>query len=321
MDLIHARSERALAMANQLLRGALGRRMEVLIQGLLDVLARVEAHIDFPEEDLPAEDVAALKVAIEGLKDDLGRLMASGQYGGMLRDGIRTVLMGSTNVGKSSLLNRLVGRERALVSPEPGTTRDYLEEVITVGGHWLRFVDTAGLNPGAGGLEELGIRKSLEQVANADLVLWVVDPIGGVSPLPDQITSKLNERNTILIVNKKDIGDVQIPRIYCGFSTIRTSALTGEGLDGLLDAIERLALGFSTEVNEDLVAINSRHAVALGLAKEFLGAAREKLMAGEYAELVASDLRGALAAFGEIAGRVDNERMLDRLFASFCIGK
>lgn len=146
MDLIHARSERALAAANQQLRGALGRHMESLISQLVNILAMIEAYIDFPEEDLPDEDRKRVQDQLAKLLKDTSRLLATTHYGELLREGIKTVIVGEPNAGKSSLLNCLVGRDRALVSSEPGTTRDYLEERIAIGSHWLRLIDTAGLN-------------------------------------------------------------------------------------------------------------------------------------------------------------------------------
>src|SRR5262249_6401222 len=140
MDLIHARSERALAAAHQQLRGELGRRMNALVEALLGILARIEAYIDFPEDDLPPEDRSVIAVELARLGSETDRLLATSHYGEVLRDGIKTVIVGAPNVGKSSLLNRLVGRERALVSPEPGTTRDFIEERIVVGPHCLRLI-------------------------------------------------------------------------------------------------------------------------------------------------------------------------------------
>ena len=146
MDLIHARSERALAAANQQLRGSLGRHLGELTDGLLLVLARIEAYIDFPDEDLPSEDHQIVLRELDTVLRGTARLLATHHYGELLRDGIKTVIIGEPNAGKSSLLNRLIGRDRALVSPEPGTTRDFIEERIILGPHCLRLIDTAGLN-------------------------------------------------------------------------------------------------------------------------------------------------------------------------------
>ncbi len=320
MDLIHARSERALAAANLQLRGALGRRMEELIQLQVRLLANIEAHLDFPEEDLPPEDLAMLRADLDRLQEGVGRLAATNRYGGLLRDGVRTVILGEPNVGKSSLLNRLVGRDRALVSPEPGTTRDYLEEVVTVGPHALRLVDTAGLNAAAVSLERAGIEKTREQAGEADLILWVVDATRPLPSLPAEFADRLTPERSLLVLNKSDL----VPDLAARHPTLRAvavSALTGAGLDRLRDEVVRLVDATRSEVGDEVVAINARHADALRRATAELVKARGCLDEKAPMELVASHLRGSLDCLGEISGRVDNERILDALFATFCIGK
>jgi tRNA modification GTPase len=321
MDLIHARSERALAAANQQLRGALGRRIEVLIAGLIGVLAHVEAYIDFPDEDLPADDRQKVLAQLAALSTGTAQLLATSQYGLLLRDGIKTVILGEPNAGKSSLLNRLIGRERALVSPDPGTTRDYIEERIIVGSHWLRLIDTAGLNESPSPLERRGIDKTLELATEADLYLWVIDSTRRVPLLAAALGSRMNPANCIAVFNKSDLlvdpGDPS-PAI---FQSVRVSALTGAGFETLRQAIAERAEAFSVETGDELIAINARHAHALQEAAANIQRASEKIVAGGHNELVASDLRVVLESLGQISGKIDNERMLDQLFATFCIGK
>lgn len=318
MDVIHARSERALMAANEQLRGALGRRMQALTDELLKILAVVEAYIDFPEEDLPAENRADLERRTADLQRETDRLLATSHYGEILRDGLKVVIVGEPNVGKSSLLNRLVGRERALVSPEPGTTRDFIEERVMMGGHWVRLIDTAGLNPSPAPLERLGMEKTHERAAEADLLLVVSDATRSEAPTFKELADGAPHSKRINVLNKSDL---------CKFDSaqaagrIRVSAKTGEGMDGLRELIAAAADSFQNTVGEDRVAINARHSQSLTNASRALAAALEKLRAAGPPELLASDLRDVLAAFGEIVGRVDNERMLDQLFASFCIGK
>lgn len=322
MDLIHARSERALTAANQQLRGSLGRHMQSLISQLVNILAVIEAYIDFPDEDLPPENRQAVLRDLETLKSATRRLLATSHYGAMLRDGIKTVILGEPNAGKSSLLNRLVGRERALVSAEPGTTRDYLEERILAGPHALRLIDTAGLNPSPSSLEKRGMDKTLEQAAEADLFLWVIDVTRPLPTLPPPAAKRLTPANTIAVFNKSDlpatVSDTALPS---GLPCVPVSALTGSGLEELMSAITSVADSFQAETGDELIAINARHVQALSAAGECLDSAVQKLAAIEATELVASDLRGALDAFGQISGKIDHERVLDRLFASFCIGK
>jgi tRNA modification GTPase len=324
MDLINARSDRALAAARQVLRGALGRHMAELVDGVLGALATVEAYIDFPDEDLPAEDRAKLAGRVKALLDGTDRLLATERTGALLREGIMTVILGEPNAGKSSVLNRMVGNERAIVSPQPGTTRDFIEERINVGPHGLRLVDTAGLNPRAKGLEMLGVEKTLERAGRADLFLLVLDATRPTPSIPEEIRSRITNSNTLVAVNKTDLLEnsgqpLAVPPP--GIPTVAISALSGQGLDLLLAELARLADGIQQTFGPERIAINVRHAHFLAEAHACLDAAMAKLEGNGPAELLASDLRGALSAFGEISGKVDNERMLDQLFASFCIGK
>jgi tRNA modification GTPase len=320
MDLIHARSERALAAAHRQLRGALGRHLAELVDGTLDALARVEAYIDFPDEDLPPEDLAAVRSRLEAVRAGAGRLLATHHYGDLLRDGIKTVIAGEPNAGKSSLLNRLVGRDRAIVSAEPGTTRDYIEETVVVGPHCLRLIDTAGLNPEPAGLERLGIEKTLARIDEADLLLLVLDANRPTPPFVGLLG--VDRKRIIAALNKTDLlSGPPKPALPPEIGVVAVSALTGDGFDELRRALVRGADGLQPVAGGDAVAINARHAHALAQAGDCLADALRKLESRPESELLASDLRGALAAFGEISGRIDNERVLDRLFAQFCIGK
>jgi tRNA modification GTPase len=324
MDLIHARSERALAAAREVLRGALSRHLAELVGQVLAARAAVEAYIDFPDEDLPPEDRTGLAAQVSSALAGTDRLLATERTGALLREGISTVILGEPNAGKSSLLNRIVGSERAIVSPEPGTTRDFIEERVSAGPHGLRLVDTAGLNPGALGIEALGIGKALERAASADLHLLVLDASRPAPPLPPGLESRINSSNTLVVLNKCDLLKDRgrpVAAVPAGLSSVPVSALTGEGMDRLLAEIVRLADAMQTTVGEERIAINVRHAHYLSEARICLAHALANIEGHGPAELLASDLLGALEALGQISGKVDNERMLDHLFASFCIGK
>jgi tRNA modification GTPase len=322
MDLIHARSERALAAANNQLRGSLGRRMNELVDLLLDVIARIEAYIDFPEEDLPPEDREALLRDLGRLEDETGQLLSTAHYGEVLRGGIKTVIVGPPNVGKSSILNRLVGRDRALVSAEPGTTRDFIEETIMMGPHCVRVIDTAGFNSSPAPLEKLGIEKTYERLEEADLVICVSDVFG----VPDQalsgMTERLSGRRIIQVINKIDIEEpcgTDAGSIRSG--ACRISAATLEGFEELKRRIVAHADQLQSEAGDEGVAVNARHAGAPSSAVAALRAAREKFLNSKPNELVTSDLRIALVSYGDVVGAIGNEAMLDRLFATFCVGK
>ena len=321
MDLIHARSERALAAANQQLRGAVGRQMDSLISQLVNILAMIEAYVDFPEEDLPPEDRQVVQRQLAELLAGTNRLLATNHYGELLREGIKTVILGEPNAGKSSLLNCLIGRDRALVSPEPGTTRDYLEERVSMGPHWLRLIDTAGLNSAPSSLEKRGIDKTFEQAADADLFLWVIDSTRALPALPPALAARMTPANTISVFNKIDLPPANRGELPQAFPVVNISALQGAGLEALQAAVTKLAESFHVEIGDELIAINARHSHALEQAKACLVTAGQKLTHNEPSELVASDLRVALDAFGQVSGKIDYERILDQLFASFCIGK
>lgn len=322
MDLIHARSERALEAANRQLRGALGRQIAAAIARLVDVVAEVEAYIDFPEDDLPVENRIRLLGAVTAIRLDTGRLLATAHYGALLRDGVRTVLVGEPNAGKSSLLNRLLGWERALVSPEPGTTRDFLEEPRALGAHKIRFIDTAGLNPDPAPLERRGIERTLERAAEADIFLLVLDASRPSPTLPPGLAARLQAGNTVVVWNKTDLAAPgQLPAAWRSFAKVAVSALAGDGIDALEREISLLVDKDSLRFDGELIAVNARHAAALAEAGECFAAAEAKLRDQSADELLAADLRGALEALGRIGGRVDHEQILDRLFSAFCIGK
>ena len=342
MDVIRARSDRALAAAQQQLEGSLGRHLSRLNSELLDALARVEAYIDFPDEDLPAEDRALVRDAVTRVLSGTQQLLATQRYGEILRLGIRTVIVGAPNAGKSSLLNRMVGYERAIVSAEPGTTRDFIEDTLMAGAHAVRLIDTAGLNRTPGDIERKGIEKTFERARTADLVLWVIDlSLPVIPPLPADMAATLTVPTTLVVGNKADLVSPERARemlapgalAEAGLSerwvkqaqTFLVSASTGEGIAALTRAIEAVADGFQVQTGDEIIAVNARHAHALERAKTSLETAlhflRENAVPSSPPELISSDLREALEAFGEIQGKFDNERMLDRLFATFCIGK
>lgn len=327
MDLISARSERALTAANQQLRGALGRRIRELVDQLVNVIARVEAYIDFPEEDLPTEDREGMKTILRELLRETEQLRATSHYGELLHDGIKVVIVGAPNAGKSCVFNRLVGQDRALVSAEPGTTRDFLEERITVGPHLVRLIDTAGLNEHPSPLEKLGMEKTMELVAATDLLLLVLDATDTMPNFPSALLSRLSRKNTLILLNKCDmptdgtITQISSKRAEHEPISLNVSARYGTNFEALLSNIELLACNLQPESDNRAFAINGRHHDALVRVQQYLSTALDKLADGTSAELLASDLRSALACLGEIIGTIENDRILDALFGHFCIGK
>ena len=322
MELIQARSDKAIRAANNQLRGAFGRQLNSLRQKLIASIATIEAYIDFPEEDLPPEEKEVYVSGIRELMTYCSRLIDTGRYAAFLRDGVKTLILGEPNAGKSSLLNALLGFERAIVSREPGTTRDFLRERLIVGPHSIQLLDTAGLRTAQNDIEEEGIRRTIELAEEADVFLVVEDSTVPSPSLPDGILSRLNSSNCLLIRNKIDLGD-QVPDEsgIAPFRKIELSALTGEGIDRLRSAVIDLIESHFSSDEDDLILVNARHSLALNELRFCLESALSKLEADDAIELIASDMRGALDAIGSILGKIDNETVLDELFSTFCIGK
>ncbi len=322
IDLIQAGSERALEAANRQLRGELGRRIQSLTDTLLQILAEIEAYIDFPEEDLPDENAGGPVTRIRTLLTSVKELAATARYGTLLREGVGTIILGAPNAGKSSLLNRLVKRDRAIVSDQPGTTRDFLEERLHLAGYCIRLLDTAGLRDEGDPIERLGMQKTLEQADEADLFLLVLDATLPHPPLPESLRARLTPGNTLVIHNKVDLlGKGQPAPFLPECRQVALSALTGDGLDSLETALESLLRKEAESPGADRIAVSARHAQALERVRLALETGLAHLLDHQPPELAASELRAALDALGEIVGRIDNEAMLDKLFATFCIGK
>ena len=322
LQLIRARSDRALQAARRQLAGSVGRIVDDLVERLLQLTAETEAYIDFPEEDLPPEEEEGPLRSLDALLRDIDGLIATRRYSDLLHDGIKCVILGEPNVGKSSLLNALTGEDRVLVSAEPGTTRDYVEERILIGPYLLRVIDTAGLHEAASALEEAGIARSREQIESADLLLVVLDATRPSPTLPAAVQEVLRKRQTLVLENKCDLAEAPAHAAFApALPHLAVSATTGDGLPGLRDRIRQSIEEGLLIPESEAVLVSARHAHALADARERLRAARRLLRDGEATELVASEIHAAVHALGRITGKVDPEAVLDHLFASFCIGK
>jgi len=320
-DLIHSRTELALAAANEQLAGKLSRRINQLRDDLVKTLAHVEAHIDFPDEDIAPDTRAQLLGRLERAEAFISELLRTAHEGQVLRRGIRAAIVGAPNAGKSSLLNQLLGRDRAIVSPVAGTTRDTIEETANVRGLPVVFIDTAGLRDSSDALEAEGVRRSRQSYAQGELILHVLD---ASEALTDSQRSQLAEfagKKRILICNKSDLPRrLELPSEMKA-EAVEVSCLTGAGLEPLKDTIKSAI--WSGEIKAEMleVMINSRHQDALRRAGEATRQTIEALRADATLELVALDLRIAMNAVGEVVGKTTTEDLLDSIFSQFCIGK
>ena len=316
MDLISAQTDMAMRAAHEQLTGRLGDQSEALRESLLGVVAHIEAYIDFPEEDIDPDTGAAMLKRIDDVLDGISKMLSTAEQGRIIREGVRTVICGEPNVGKSSLLNALLGYERAIVSDVEGTTRDTVEEVVNVQGIPVRLIDTAGVRESSDKIEQQGIVRSEQQIELADLILEVVD---GSKPGERLLTEEqIGGRHHLLVVNKSDLGQDDV---WADHKSVRISCREDHGLDALADAISDELLLSESAWGGHAMAINARHQDCLKKAAESLGHAREAMELGTGVEFASIDLREGLEAIGQIAGRVDTEEILGVIFGSFCIGK
>ena len=315
MDLISAQTSLALRSANEQLDGRLGRTCENIRAKLLGATAHLEAFIDFPEEDIDPEVGAALCKTLSEQSASIAGLLSTADQGRILREGVRTVIFGKPNVGKSSLLNRLLGYQRAIVSSKEGTTRDTIEEVVNLRGVPLRLIDTAGVRESSDEIEQEGIAMTHGQVARADLVLVIWDL--SESFVDSAEVSIPDGARRLDILNKSDLEDVS----WAGVKGLRISCESGSGFEDLESAISKLLSLDEAQWGDHSVAVNARHQACLTRAQSSLTRAITSLRAGDEPELTALDLREALTAIGEIAGIVDTEEILGEIFGNFCIGK
>lgn len=321
-DLIRARSDRSLEVAQRQLHGSVGRKMSELTERLLSVMAHLEAYIDFPEEDLPGEDQAGPASELRQLIDEMRDLIETQRYSALLHDGIKTLIIGEPNVGKSSLINALTGADRSIVSDIPGTTRDYISAFMMVGPWRIEILDTAGLHEAGDAIEKIGIDHTIEQAETADFFLLVLDATTPSPTLPDSLLQRMTATNTIVIENKTDLAGVRTHADFLpSLKHVQTSLLERKGLAELREVWLQSIDSSLSQPQNDGVVVNARHAASLGEAVDALELASSKLKNDELSELIAADLRDAVDHIGQVVGRVDNERMLDSLFKQFCIGK
>ncbi len=314
MDLIRARTDLALRSAHEQLEGRLGSEITAVREKIVEMLAHVEASIDFPDEDIAPDEGGKLRARLDSIMQRMRDLLATAEHGRILREGLRAVIYGPTNAGKSSLLNRLLGYDRAIVDETPGTTRDTIEEVINLRGIPVRLLDTAGLRASTDPIEQEGMARTERSMAAADLLLHVLDRN---APKPAGFDENLTDQTRLVLLNKSDLPEHPD---WKNHEALRICCVRENGLRGLEEAIVA-SISRHHLRPESALAINSRHRDCLRRALASCELAATTMTNGLAPEYIAVDLRGALGALGEITGADNVEEILDSVFAQFCIGK
>jgi len=327
IDLLQAKTTSGVRLAAGQLQGALFDQIAAIRDVLVDILAVVEVAIDFPDDEaeiLAVDEVSAKLVA--QVEDPLEHLIFLADQGKVFREGVNVVIAGRPNVGKSSLLNGLLREERALVTEIPGTTRDTIEEMISVRGIPVHLVDTAGIRNHDDCVEELGIERARRKLQEADLVLFVIDTAVALTDLDRELYQYLEDKKRIVVLNKMDIAVTDqvdsVSREFPEDDQVRIAARQGMGLEALLDAIHRAILVESGGIQEQVsCAPNVRHTMILEKTLAACRRLRATLQAGATVDLIAVDLQVALDHLGDIVGLTTPDDVLDALFSRFCIGK
>ncbi len=326
IDIVHADSEEGLRQAELQLEGMLSGLINEYKETVLDILAEVEAQVDFPEEDIDPVIKEDIKSRSSNLIEVIDLLLESYEQGRVLKHGVSTVIIGKPNVGKSSLLNRLLLKDRAIVSPHPGTTRDFIEEILSVGGIALKLSDTAGIRVTADEIERVGVDIARDKAGKSELIIAVMDGSSGLDDDDRTVLELISGKTAIVAINKSDLSENLFPDALKDYIdpryTVRTSAKTGVGIDELNNAILSLLLqNENPRESGEIVLTELRHKSALEKARASLKAFLNILDLGESPEFLALELRIALDALGEITGETTTEDILGRIFSKFCVGK
>lgn len=322
-DLIESQTLHQAKVAAQQLEGALSHRLQPIKQKLVELIALLEAGIDFAEDDVSVLPSSQILEHIAAIRAPLEELAKSFAYGKLVHEGLTLAIVGRPNVGKSSLFNRLVERERAIVTATPGTTRDLVTETVAINGIPVKLIDTAGIRAALDEAESIGIRKSMEALADADLVLVVLDSSQPANEEDKQLLQQVEQRTAIVVLNKADLhlASSDETNAVSAADRVRTSALTGEGVPELRQAILRHVSGESASAAESGILTNARHAALVRDSLKALADAESAVHNRVPHEMLLLDLYSALRPLDEITGATTNDDILNLIFSRFCIGK
>ncbi len=325
MDIIHAKTEMALNASVKQLEGSVKKEIDQLNEEVLELIAHVEASIDYPEYDVEDLEFSKVRKQCEHMKIRIEKLIKSYDHGRIIREGIKTVIVGRPNVGKSSLLNALLREQRAIVTDVPGTTRDSLEEYMNIHGIPLKLIDTAGIRLTEDVVEKIGVNKSKELIESADLVLYVID---GSQPLTEEdkeIIKLIQHQKVIVLMNKSDlkvcVEKKQLEKYLPQSHIIEISAIYYKGLEALEEEIKEQFMSGQVQSNDDTVIYNVRQKQSLEKAYKSMEQVIESIDMGMPEDCWAIDLHNVYEGFGEVIGNHMNEDIISKIFSQFCLGK
>lgn len=327
LDLIRSRTDESRRIAIEQLQGGLSQKMTALRDRLTELCAAVEAYIDFPEDEIETASAQSMSESMKDIGMELRTLLETYDEARFFREGLATAIVGRPNVGKSSLLNALLKKDRAIVTEIPGTTRDVIEEYLNINGLPLRIMDTAGIRDVQDMVEKEGVKRSLQSIQNADLVIAIFDCSEALKEEDLEVLGKVKDKNTIFVLNKCDLPSAIDEDAFSSFIIhppslpLKISATRGDGLKELKDRIFESCLKDWKEEREGVVISNLRHKLALEKAKAALDRAISALSENQPLEILALELRDSLDRLGEIVGAVTTEDILNKIFTDFCIGK
>ncbi|MEQ8170894.1 MAG: tRNA uridine-5-carboxymethylaminomethyl(34) synthesis GTPase MnmE [Candidatus Eremiobacterota bacterium] len=322
MDLIRARTDASLKVAMNQVEGKLSGEIKDIYKNLADLLAHIEADIDYPEDDISPVDFSYLHKKISNIIADIEELINTADYGKILREGIKVAIVGRPNAGKSSLLNGLLGENRAIVTDIPGTTRDTIEEYLNLEGFPVEIIDTAGIRKTIDIVETIGVNKTYEIMDKADLILYLIDASQDFHEEDLEIINNIPKNRLILVFNKIDLpGKIDMSEVFLSFTFVETSLLSEEGVNKIKKAILSFISRGHVSHKERIFISNLRHRKALVNCKMSLLEFNESFENGFSSDIIAIDLKKSLDFLGEITGDNVTDDVLSRIFENFCVGK
>jgi tRNA modification GTPase len=324
-EVIKSKTDLSLKVAMDHLKGGLSEKLNNYREKLIELLAQIEVQIDFPEEDIQTQDKESISKEIEKIQNEINILIETYDEGKILKDGLRVVIVGRPNVGKSSLLNAFLREERAIVTPIPGTTRDVISETANFKGVPVRLIDTAGFRVSKDRIEAEGIKRTKLEINKADMILWVIDSSQKLDKEEFELEKEIKNFKHVVVLNKMDLADeafiTGLEKRLKDKTCQKVCALKNQGIEELKESVASNALILDKDMNGDVILSSLRHKEALLKAQEGLKRAKISLDQGMSYEFVALDLRVALDSIGEIIGKTVTDDILNKIFSEFCVGK